>query len=81
MLQQEMLQCECITPVLNDLHSLPVKFRINVKILLLTFKAYHGFAPSYMCDLIDKGQPTYSLRNYNDFLLVEARTSLNMLKT
>ena len=31
-----------ITPVLLQLHWLPVSFRINFKILLLTFKAIHG---------------------------------------
>ena len=30
-----------ITSVLNQLHWLPVSFRINFKILLLTFKAIH----------------------------------------
>ena len=33
-----------ITPVLRKLHWLPVKYRINFKILLLTFKALHGIA-------------------------------------
>ncbi len=64
---------EHITPVLNNLLWLPVKFRINLKILLLTFKAYHGLVPSYLCDLFDKKLPTYSLRNYDDFLLVEPK--------
>ncbi len=68
---------EHIAPVLNNLHWLPVKFRINFKILLLTFKAYHGLAPSYLCDLIDKKLPTCSLRNYDDFLLVEPKTKFN----
>ncbi len=45
---------EHITPVLNDLNWLLVKFWITFKIVLLTFKAYHGFAPSYLSDLIDK---------------------------
>ncbi len=67
---------EHITALLNNLHWLPVKFRINLKILLLTFKAYNGLAPSYLCDLIDKKLQTYSLRNYDDFLLVEPRTKL-----
>ncbi len=67
---------EHITPVLNNIHWLPVKFRINIKILLLTFNACHGLAPSYLCDLIDKKLPTYTLRNYDDFLLVEPRTKL-----
>ena len=37
-----------ITPVLHQLHWLPVSFRINFKILLLTFKAIHELAPSYI---------------------------------
>ena len=35
-----------ITPVLHQLHWLPVSFRINFIILLLTFKAIHESAPS-----------------------------------
>ena len=34
------------------LHWLPVSFRINFKILLLTFKAIHDLAPSYINDLV-----------------------------
>ena len=41
-----------ITPVLINLHWLPVRYRINFKILLLTFKALYGMAPSYISDLI-----------------------------
>ena len=41
-----------ITPVLNQLHWLPVSFRINCKILLLTYKAIHELAPSYINDLV-----------------------------
>ncbi len=69
---------EHIRPLLNNLHWLPVKFRINFKILLLTFNAYDGLTPSYLCDLIEKMLPTYSLWNYNDFLLVEPRTKLKI---
>ncbi len=36
-----------ITPVLRDLHWLPVKFRIQYKIALLTHKALNGKAPEY----------------------------------
>uniref|UniRef100_A0AAQ6IB00 Reverse transcriptase domain-containing protein n=1 Tax=Anabas testudineus TaxID=64144 RepID=A0AAQ6IB00_ANATE len=35
-----------ITPVLASLHWLPVCFRIDFKILLITFKALHGLSPS-----------------------------------
>ena len=41
-----------ITPVLCSLHWLPVKFRIHLKILLLTFKAIYGHAPDHLIDLI-----------------------------
>ena len=41
-----------ITPILINLHWLPVRYRINFKILLLTFKAVYGMAPSYIIDLI-----------------------------
>ena len=41
-----------ITPVLCSLHWLPVKFRIDLKILLLTFKAIYGHAPDHLIDLI-----------------------------
>ena len=34
-----------ITPVLKDLHWLPVEQRIEYKVLLLTYKALHGKAP------------------------------------
>ncbi len=41
-----------ITPVLKTLHWLPVECRIDFKILLLTYKALHGKAPEYICDLL-----------------------------
>ena len=34
-----------ITPVLKQLHWLPVTFRIKFKIMLATFKSVHGLAP------------------------------------
>ncbi|KAL9954606.1 hypothetical protein ACROYT_G042170 [Oculina patagonica] len=40
-----------ITPLLRELHWLPVRFRIDFKILLITFKILHGVAPSYLKDL------------------------------
>ena len=43
-----------ITPILMDLHWLPVNERIQFKILLLTFKSLNGLAPVY----IDENDPT-----------------------
>ena len=55
-----------ITPILRDqLHWLPVQQRIQFKILLLTYKAFHGVAPSYLKDLISVYVPSRSLRAGN----------------
>jgi len=37
-----------ITPLLRELHWLPVRLRVDFKILLVTFKILHGVAPSYL---------------------------------
>ena len=41
-----------ISPILASLHWLPVKYRIDFKVLLLVFKALHGLAPLYISDLL-----------------------------
>ncbi len=41
-----------ITPVLASLHWLPVYFRIDIEIILLTYKALNGLAPSYLTELL-----------------------------
>ena len=57
-----------ITPVLYDLHWLPVNECIKFKILLLTFKALHQQAPTYIKDLVTcyrpelSGHPTHYAR-------------------
>lgn len=52
-----------ITPVLHDLHWLPVASRIHFKVLLLTFKALNGLAPPYLSDLLFTYRPARSLRS------------------
>ena len=66
--------CIChITPILEDLHWLPIKYRIELKIVLLTFKCLHGLAPQYLVDLIAvAAQSRYNLRFRNVTLLVPA---------
>ncbi len=46
-----------ITPILKDLHWLPVQQQINFKILLFTFKCLHGQTPKYFQDLLTWSQP------------------------
>ena len=41
-----------MSPVLASLHWFPFKFRIEFKILLLTYEALNDQAPSYLKDLI-----------------------------
>ena len=41
-----------ITPMMINLHWLPVKFKIIFKVNLVTFKALHGLAPAYLSDII-----------------------------
>ncbi len=67
-----------IRPVLIQLHWLPVKFRINFKILLLIFKAIHNKATECICNVITVyGSPCNlkSLAHVN-LLLVEPKTRL-----
>ena len=58
-----------ITPVLKDLHWLPVKERVNFKILLLTYKALNDLTPSYIKDLLKSYTPTRCLRSKSQNLL------------
>ena len=58
-----------ITPVLYELHWLPVQACIQFKILL-AFIAIHGLAPSYISNLLSiKCKPSYNLRSNSGILL------------
>ena len=60
-----------INPVLYNLHWMPVNYRIQFKILMISFKAIHGMAPSYLSNLICiRSSSRYSLRN-NDTMFLE----------
>lgn len=63
-----------ISPVLHNLHWLPVRSRIVFKILLITFKALHGQAPIYITELLTKYNPTRTLRSCNRSLLLEQKS-------
>ena len=54
-------KCDHITPVLVDLHWLPVKQRIDFKIILLTYKDLSGLAPAYMRELLIPHPPKPTL--------------------
>ena len=70
-----------ITPILKELHWLPVRARIEFKILLITFKAIKGLAPKYLSDLIEILQmSSYNLRRNNNGILL-ARSTIRTKKT
>ena len=54
-----------ITDTMCRLHWLPVRDRIQFKVLLLTFKALNNLAPEYMSELLTIYTPSRSLRSTN----------------
>ena len=59
-----------ITPVLRSLHWLPIKQRVQFKMLILIFKAINGLAPNYISNLVNILCPSkYLLRRNNEILL------------
>ena len=53
-----------IPPLLVNLHWLPVRYRIEFKVLLITFKVLNGLAPSYLTQLVTYRPPSrYNFRN------------------
>ena len=51
-----------ISPVLFDLHWLPVSYRIVFKILLLVFKSLNNLSPSYLADRLSYQSHSRNLR-------------------
>ncbi len=52
-----------IFPILTSLHWLPVKQRIELKIVVFVFKALRGLAPTYLSDLLRYHNPSRGLRS------------------
>ncbi len=65
-----------ITPILSSLHWLPVRYRIDLKILLFVFKSLNGLAPCYISDLLQPYSPSRSLRSSDQKLLIVPRSRL-----
>ena len=59
-----------ITPVLVQLHWLPVSYRIVFKHFLFVYKSLNGLCPQYLTELLDRRKSTRSLRlNFQDLLM------------
>ena len=55
-----------ITPLLFDLHWLPVEYRINYKLCSIVYKCLHGSAPDYLSNRLNLYSPARTLRSSND---------------
>jgi hypothetical protein len=66
-----------VTPLLRELHWLPIKDRIIFKILLQAYKSINGLGPVYLKDLLSIYKPPLNLRSADDALmLTPPRTAL-----
>ena len=58
-----------VLTLLRTLHWLPVSFRIDFKILLLTFKCLNGLAPTYLSELLSVRNASRTTRSAGEMLL------------
>ena len=58
-----------IMSILEERHWLPIRYRIQFKILLLVYKCLHGLAPQYLTELIKLRCPPRTLRSSNRLVL------------
>ncbi len=65
-----------VTVVRTNLHWLPIKARIDFKILFLAWKAYNGIGPKYLSDLLDEKHTTHNTRSADTHLLKIPATKL-----
>ena len=65
-----------ITPILKQLHWLPIKRRIEFKILLHVFRCINGTAPRYLADMLKRQCSTGRTRSSQQHLLEVPRTKL-----
>ena len=63
-----------ITPVMRELHWLPVQQRIRFKTAVLVFKCLHGLAPAYLSEYCKLMTGRSHLRSANACLLSVPRT-------
>ena len=60
-------------PLLQSLHWLPIKFRIDFKVSLLTFKTLQTGQPSYLHNTLSIATPSRALRSNQGLLLTVPR--------
>ena len=60
-----------VTPLLVQLHWLPISYRTVFKLLLLAYKSVNGLCPSYVSDLLNIKSSSRSLRSSSMVYLVQ----------
>ena len=65
-----------ITPILQNLHRLPVRQRIHFKILFITYKYINDMAPEYQCELVSIRKSSRKLRSSSQILLQVGTSSI-----
>ncbi|MCP4459540.1 MAG: hypothetical protein GY816_16185 [Cytophagales bacterium] len=71
-----------VSPLLKELHFLPVIYRIEFKIALLTFKCLNNIAPPYLASLIALRQEgRHFVRAENDFFLLAQPSEPRCIKS
>ncbi|KAF7239784.1 Solute carrier family 2, facilitated glucose transporter member 11 [Varanus komodoensis] len=60
-----------ITPVLHQLHWLPIEVRAQFKVLVITYKALNGLGPGYLKECLLPYLPSHPLRLVAEALLQE----------
>ncbi len=65
-----------VTPILMSLHWLPIKFRLQFKILVILFTAMHGDASAYIEELLQPYNTGRTVRFTDQSLLFVPRTRL-----
>ena len=65
---------EHITPILKNLHWLPVHYRKRFKIYVMTFNALHGSGSEYIKDMLTIQNINYGLRSKDALMLAIPRS-------
>ena len=65
-----------ITPILRDLHWLPIDFRIKFKLCVFAYRHFEGTLPPYLSSVLCTYNPTRSLRSSSEKLLRTPRVDL-----
>ena len=69
-----------VTPLLKQLHWLPIQTRIDYKLATLAFRHFDGSLPQYLSSRLDTYRPSRSLRSRNDRLLRVPRWKLKSFR-